>query len=79
MAVLRLALPSLRACAEGPPRCPGNVDATVFFDARGHVRNTQLRAPSPVTVHGACIRRALGRLQVPAAANSAVPMFYTFN
>jgi serine/threonine-protein kinase len=79
MPVLRLALPSLRACAAQPPRYVGNVSATVFFDVRGRVRETQLQAPSPVTVHGACIRRALGQLVVPTAANSAVPMFYTFN
>ncbi len=79
MAVLRMALPALRSCAAGPPRYVGNVDAVVYFDARGHVRSAQVRTPSRMTVHGACISRALMQLVVPAAASSAVPMFQTFN
>ncbi len=78
MAVIRAALPLLRSCAAEPPRYVGNVDAVVYFDTRGRVRNVTVRVPSRMTVHGSCVSRALAQLVEPAAAGTAVPMFQTF-
>ena len=78
MAVTRAAHPLLRSCAAEPPAYVGNVVAVVYFDARGRVRDVQVRSPSRMTVHGSCVYRALAQLVEPAAAGTAVPIFQTF-